>query len=112
MEIQRQRASNRDHRVAVIDAAVALLFLAALAWAYFAMARAAEAAVRTYGYNVDSGAIGWWAAMNYFLPGAIIFALASLALALALRGRWLLHWLASAWGLYVVALFTWIIWNS
>ena len=41
--------------VAGINWAVALLAVISIAWCFYAADRAAEDAVRTYGYNVDSG---------------------------------------------------------
>jgi hypothetical protein len=81
-------------RTAWIDGAVALLYLALFVWAVYTANAAAADAVRRYGYNVDSGAIVFVAAIFYFAPVALLFGLAAVSLSRGWRVQWYVHWLA------------------
>ena len=85
-----------ERRVAWIDAGIAGIFALAFFWTMHAAKEAAADAVRRYGHNVDSGAIANAAAVIYFAPVALTFALASCALFCHWRIRWFAHWLAVA----------------
>jgi hypothetical protein len=64
---------------------------------YYVAHRAAEEAVRRYGHNVDSGAlvalVGWF----FFLPAALLSALAAIAFWRGWWLRWLIEAAALAW---------------
>ena len=73
--------------------AAAVLAAALFAWCLSTARAAVEEAVRTYGYNIDSGALLWVAAIYYFLPVALLFALAAVFLHRHWRFQWIVHWI-------------------
>jgi hypothetical protein len=76
------------------DALLFALFATASAWMFRVSREQAAGAVRQYGYNVDSGALEYAAAVVYLLPLAVLFGAAAVAGAREWRlGRYL-HWLA------------------
>jgi len=79
-----------------VDVTAALLAAALFAWCLSTARAAAEAEVRTYGYNVDSGVLLWIAAIYYFLPVALLFSIAALFLHLRWRLQWVVHWVVVA----------------
>jgi Na+/H+-dicarboxylate symporter len=76
------------------DTIVAILFAFLFAWFIYVANEAAAEAVRRYGRNVDSGALAWAAAVIYFGPVALLFAIAATALKQGWRIRWIAHWFA------------------
>lgn len=98
-----KRVSSKPWRLRIDTGAA--IFLAILAgWLIDISNRAADEAVRLYGYNVDSGALTYIAAIIYVLPAAVLFGLAALSLFRGWRLGKFLHWLAIAW---LVALPLW-----
>jgi hypothetical protein len=76
------------------DAALSALFVAACAWMFWASKQQAAAAVRQYGYNVDSGALQYAVAIVFLMPVAVLFGAAAFAGAREWRlGRYV-HWIA------------------
>src|SRR5690348_3560223 len=85
------------HRVvAVLEAALAALCAAIAAFLISSSLRAAHWAERTYGHNVDAGAIEWLAAILLFAPAAVLLAVASWSLWRQWRSRWWLQGLVAA----------------
>lgn len=76
------------------DAALAALFAAACAWMLWVSKEQAVAAVREYGYNVDSGALQFAAAVVFLLPVAALFSTAAIAGARGWRVSRYMHWFA------------------
>ncbi|BCT93586.1 hypothetical protein LYSHEL_26110 [Lysobacter helvus] len=93
MQIVQQPKRTR----AWIDTAAAIVFTCMGALLLNASRVAAADAVRRYGRNVDSGALESMAALVYFAPGTILFALAAVALFRRWRGARWLHLLAWGW---------------
>ena len=88
-----------------INWTLALLFLAAFGWCLYISQRAAEYAVRTYGHNIDSGAIEFLIGIFFFLPAALLFTLAGTSFWRGWRVRWILQAVAIAW--LFLAFVTW-----
>ena len=86
-----------SRRFGRLYAAGAALFVAGFFWSQYAARVAAEEAIREYGHNVDSGAYLVIIGTLYFLPSAVIFALASIAMFRAWRFRPAYHLIAWAW---------------
>lgn len=59
------------------DWALALLLAAGGAWQIWVANEQAAAAVREYGYNVDSGALNYAFAVAFLLPVAALFGVAA-----------------------------------
>ena len=76
------------------DAAVSALFWATCAWMLWLSKQNAEAAVREYGYNVDSGALEASVAVAYLFPVAVLFGAAAFAGARKWRLGLYVRWLA------------------
>jgi hypothetical protein len=74
-----------------------VLFGAGFLWSRHAARLAAEQAIRDYGHNVDSGAYLSIIGTLYFLPAAVIFAIASIAMFSAWRFRLAFHLAVWAW---------------
>jgi hypothetical protein len=89
--------SNRI--LAFVNGLLALLVAMAVAWSIRSAQLAAEEAIRTYGYNVDSGAILWFFAY-LIAPAAITFGIAAVGFWYRLRIRWVLQLAAVAWVVY------------
>jgi hypothetical protein len=85
--------SKRFGRLYAIAAA---LFAVGFIWSRYAAQAAAEQAIRDYGHNVDSGAYLLLIGATYFLPAAVIFAIASTAMFRAWQFKLLFH--LAAWG--------------
>ena len=80
-----------------VNIAFSVLFAAAAAWFMWSSYREAEEAVRLYGRNVDSGAFSFAFAAVYLVPGAVVFALASLWASRQWRLRAAVQWAALLW---------------
>jgi hypothetical protein len=88
--------------VAAIEAGFAALCAAVTAVLVTSSFRAARWAERTYGHNVDSGAIEWMMAILFFAPAAVLLAVA----ALSLWRRWRIRlWLQGLVAACLVGLF-------
>jgi hypothetical protein len=71
-----------------LDAFASLIMASGVGWFLYISNEAAADAVRRYGRNVDSGALEYVAAIVYFMPNAIGFAVASVAMG----QRWVIRW--------------------
>jgi hypothetical protein len=71
---------SASHKVAFVDGGLALICVTLCGWLVRVSNEAAADAVRRYGYNVDSGALEWIAAVVYCAPVALLFSLAAVSL--------------------------------
>jgi hypothetical protein len=79
-----------------VDAGLAGLFAAACLWMFWSAREQAQAAVRQYGHNVDSGAIQYAVAVVFLLPVTALFGAAAIAGLRGWRVGRYVHWLAIA----------------
>jgi hypothetical protein len=85
------RSSRFYAIVATVEAVCALLSGALTIWLILSSIRAAQWAERTYGHNVDSGALEWGVAIFVLAPLTLALALASWSLWRRWRARWWLQ---------------------
>lgn len=86
-----------ERALAWINAAVTTILLGFGVWLIHVANEAAAAAVRTYGYNVDSGALLYYFAIYYCAPTAALLAIVALFMQRRWRGRWPLQAFAVLW---------------
>ena len=96
------RIGNRYRGMAVVNAVLALFLAFVAAWSIRTAQLAAEDAVHTYGYNVDSGAILWLFAY-LVAPSAFAFGLAFIGFWRGLQIRWFLQCAPIVWCAFAIA---------
>lgn len=84
-------------KIATINWVLALGCWIALGWCFHAGHKAAGEAVRTYGHNVDSGALIILLGIVYLVPASILLALAGAAFWKSWRIKWFVEVIAVAW---------------